>query len=400
MKEQHDPKARRRGRGEGSIFKRPDGRWCAIVYIGYSAGKLKRKYLYAATRASVRDKLTDALAKKKRGELFASERLTVEKFLCVWLKESVTPNVREKTRVHYEYICNQHLIPSIGRRPLNKLAPPEIQSMLNEKAATLSPGTRRQILVALRRALKIALRWDLISRNVATLVDAPKLAAREVLTYTPDQIETFLSAVAGDPLECLYLIAAGIGLRQGELIGLRWTDVDLDAASIQVRSAIQRQRGTLERTELKTDRARRSLPIPDSIVAALRRHKTAQLERRILVAGAWKEQGLVFTSSIGTALEPANLTRHYDSVIAGINKREKKAAEAESRKPVEFPRLKFHSLRHYSASAMLRAGVPARVAADILGHSSTRLTLDTYSHVIEESKRAAVQHIEAVIRKK
>jgi len=408
-------KTKRQGHNRGTVVKRSDGRWAGAVYWGYSpTGKVQRKWVYGKTQAEVGKKLKKAQAVRDAGLPIPADRISVERFLLRWLKDSVDASDRRpKTRTHYHYICEQHLIPSLGRIKLAKLSVSDVEGMLNAKAKNLSPRTVRHILTALRRALKIAMKWDLLTRNVASLVDAPgEKPNAEGRTYTPEQMSIFLSAIENDPLECLYIIAIVTGMRQGEILGLRWTDVDLDSATLNVSRSVQRVESPLKKSsernpktalkfsEPKTARGRREIPLPDSALAALREHKKAQLERKMMTGSYWKEQGLVFPTSIGTPMDARNLVRHYYGVVETINEAEKAAAERERRDAQAFPRLPFHCLRHYAATGMLRAGVPARIAADVLGHASTLVTLDTYSHVVKESRREAVQHSENLITQK
>jgi integrase len=261
------------------------------------------------------------------------------------------------------------LTPALGRLPLAKLTPQHVQKFMNEKlAAGLSARTVQYLRAVLRRALSQALRWNLVARNVATLVDAPKTKRNAVRVMSPDEVSLFLEAAKGQRFEPLLIVAISTGLRQGELLGLRWVDVDLPTSVIHVRHGIQRLNGRLTLTEPKTERSRRTLRLPQIAIRALQMQRARQNEERLGAGGRWNDLGFVFATSIGTPLDARNLTRHFARVLtrAGL------------------PRLRFHSLRHSCASLLLTQHVPARAVMELLGHSEIRLTMDTYSHVMPQ----------------
>src|SRR5687767_119940 len=227
-------KATRRGHNEGSIYQRKDGRWTASINMGWEGGKRKRKHFLARTRREVQEKLTRALHDKQVGLPVAPERQSMGKYLQMWLEEAVKPTVRPKTYVSYEQLVRLHILPTLGRIQLHQLTPQHVQSLLNQKrTAGLSPRTVQYLHTLLRSSLNRALKWGLVQRNVAALVDRPRNVKREIRPLNPEQARAFLAAVKGSSsgirLEALYVVAIAEGLRQGELLGLRWEDVDLQA---------------------------------------------------------------------------------------------------------------------------------------------------------------------------
>lgn len=359
----------KRGQNEGSLYKRSDGRWAAAISLGYVGGKPKRKTVYGDTRSEVQRQLTAILRDQQRGIPIVVERQTVAEFLERWLADVVKPSVRPRTHTSYSQLVRLHLKPSLGRVSLAKLTPQHVQQFMNEKlAAGLSARTVQYLRAVLRRALSQALRWNLVARNVATLVDAPKTKRNAVRVMSPDEVTLFLDAAKGQRFEPLLLVAISTGMRQGELLGLRWEDVDLPAAVIHVRHSVQRLDGKLTLTDLKTDRSRRTLRLPQIAARALQTQRARQSEERLAAGGRWHDLGFVFATSIGTPLDARNLTRHFARVLtrAGL------------------PRLKFHSLRHSCASLLLSQHVPARAVMELLGHSEIRLTMDTYTHVMPQ----------------
>lgn len=282
---------KRRGRGEGSVTRLGDGRWQARVDLGWQDGRRVRKAFYGRTRQEVLEKLRRALAERERGGGFSRERDTVEAFLRRWL-ETVRPAVRPATYRHYESICRVHLIPALGRLRLGRLSPAHVEAMLARKLeAGLSPRRVHHLRAVLRRALGQALRWGELTRNAAALAAPPRVAYQPPPAMDPATARRILEAVAGDRLGPLYTVALATGLRQGELLGLRWEDVDLEGASLGVTGALQRVEGEYRIVEPKTARARRTLPLASPAVEALRLQRQRQREERLRAGPLWEDWG-------------------------------------------------------------------------------------------------------------
>ncbi|MDP9373215.1 MAG: site-specific integrase [Chloroflexota bacterium] len=371
--------AGRRGHGEGSIYQREsDGKWCAVVDLGYVNGKRKRKVIYGTTRKEVAEKMKVTLRDQQQGLPVAVERQTVAQFLDRWLEEVVKPNRRPRTYDSYAQVARLYLVPALGRHQLSKLAPEHVQAMMNDlllrggKAGQgLSPRTVQYTRAILRKALNQAVKWGRVPRNVATLVDAPRAKKAQIKPLTREQGQRLLATISGHRLEGLYRVALSLGLRQGEVLGLRWEDVDLDAGTLRVAVAVQRRKGVKELVEPKTEQSRRTLPLPAVLVAVLRAHRVRQLEERLAMGERWHEQGLVFPSTVGTPLEPRNVTRHYKQLL----------------KRASLPDVRFHDLRHSCATLLVAQGVHPRLVMEYLGHSQISLTMNTYAHVLPEAQR-------------
>jgi len=309
------------------------------------------------------------------------ERQTVGVFLVTWLEESAKPSVRPSTYVSYRCLVHKHLIPEIGKVPLAKLMPQQVQAMLNRKAASGHSPRRAELMRAvLRIALNQALRWGLVTRNVATLVSVPRVRRLEIRPLDPDEARRFLEQIRGDRLEALYSVALAAGLRQGEALGLRWDDVDLGGGLIHVRRALVRIDGKLELAEPKTSQSRRTIALPEAVVDRLRMHRARQLEERLWAGEKWVEMGFVFSTPVGRPLDRSNVTHVFQRHLAAAG----------------LPRQRFHDLRHACASLLLAQGVSARVVMDVLGHSQINLTLNTYSHVIPSLRREAADRMNAL----
>lgn len=375
-------KSRTRGQNEGSIFKRKDGRWAAVVNFGYKDGRRQRKTFYGTTRKEVQDKLTQALRARQQNLPLPSERLTVKQFLTTWLQDCAKPALRPRTYENYCNHVNKHLIPALGHIRLAKLTAQEVQKLLNDKiSAGLAPRTVHYMHAVLRRALNQAVRWDSLVRNVATLVDRPRAETKEIEPLSPDQARAFLKAVAGDRLEALYTVALAMGLRKGEALGLRWSVVDFDSRQLAVTASLQRIEGKLKLAETKTRQGCRTITVPENVIAALRIQRVRQMRERLAAGERWREHGLVFTTTIGTPIDPRNLSTYYKRHLARAG----------------LPPKRFHDLRHTCASLLLAQGVHARVVMEILGHSQIGITMNTYSHVLPALQKEAASRMNALL---
>jgi integrase len=374
----------RRGPNEGTIRERKDGRWEARVIVTRPDGRRARRSLLGRSRAEVRDKLQAALRAEASAVPLPGERLTVAAFLDHWLRDTVRPSVRPRTYLSYASLVRIHLGPGLGQLPLARLSPQHVQAFLNAKTASgLSPRTVGYLRAVLRQALGQAERWGMVTRNAARLAEPPRIPRREIRPFFPEEARQFLDAIRGDRLEALYLVALGVGLRQGEILGLAWSDVDLDSSSLTVRHALQRVERALILVEPKSATSRRVIALPVLVRDSLRAHRLRQHGERLLAGSRWHddERGLVFTTTVGTPMDGIAVTRRFQSVLreAGL------------------PRQRFHDLRHACASLLLAQGVAPRVVMETLGHSQISLTLNTYSHVIPALGRAAADEMDAVL---
>lgn len=370
-----------RGRNEGSITRLADGRWQARFIYYDEAGRRRRKPIYGRTREEAAGKLTDALADLRKGQLpLRNERQTVAQFLEQWLDDWARVTVRPSTHVSYASYVHRHLIPGLGRHGLAKLTPQEVQRFLNAKLSSgLSPRSVQLLRAILRRALGQALKWGLVARNVAALTDSPRVTRAEIQPLTPAQARAFLDGIKGDRLAALYTVAVALGLRQGEALGLRWSDVDLESDRLTVHQALQRIGGVVSFVEPKTGRSRRTIALPSFAVSALRDHRVRQLEERLLAGPHWRESGLVFTTPIGTPLDPSNVTHGFQRRLAQLG----------------LPRQRFHDLRHCAASLMLAQGLTLKDVMEVLGHSQVSLTANLYGHLYAERLQEIAQRMDA-----
>lgn len=373
----------KRGQNEGSIFKQKDSTWRAYMNLGYQGGTRKRKYFYGKTRKEAQEKLTAALRNRQLGLPVSNDKITFGQFLDSWLDESVKPSVRASTLDRYTRDVRIHIKPDLGKKSLSKLTIQDIQALINKKQkAGCSPNTIRHFHAVIRKALNVACKWELVSRNVATLVDRPRIPHFEIQPLSPEQARAFLKAIKGDRLEAFYTVAVALGLRRGEVLALQWQDIDFEVEELRVRHTLQILRGGgWNLAEPKSRNSRRTLHLPKFAVQVLRDHRQRQLKERMIQGSHWQDSGFVFTSEIGTPLDGNNVYKLYKQLL----------------KDNDLPDIRFHDLRHTAGTLLLVQGVHLRVAMETLGHSQISLTMNTYSHVSSELQRDAAEKMDAIL---
>jgi integrase len=376
---------KRRASGEGTIFQRADGRWIGQLNLGWHDGKRGRPTVSAATKEEVAAKLGALKRDVERGMPVPDQRRTTADYLAWWAIEVLPGTVKDSTAEDYRWILEHYVIPHIGRTPLAKLTPQHVQSMLRTlERQGLAVRTRRYARAVLRSALGHAERWDLVSRNAAALVDLPRMPSKLDDALSLDEAKALLDVARGDRLEAIVTVALVVGLRKGEALGLRWDDVDLDDATLRVTGTLKRRTGKgLVRDTPKTERGRRTIPLPNVCVEALRTHKSRQSAERLAVGPAWANSGYVFTTPIGTPIDPRNLTRLYH----GLTER---AGLGHGR---------FHALRHSAATIAHALGVPLEVISKTLGHAGYAITADIYAHVGVKVERDAADAMDRAFLK-
>jgi len=375
---------RKRGSGEGSIYKLKDGRWRAAVSVGWKDGKRVRKTFTGKTRHAVAEQMKVALRSQQQGLPIAPERQAVGPFLDAWLEDSARPSVRPRTYIFYESIVRLHLKPVLGNVPLQKLEPQHVQRLMNQKLESgLSPRMVRHIHRTLTTALQVAERYGRVPRNVAKLTDPPTAPRPEVKFFTIEQARRFLAAVKAHRLCALYTVSLALGLRLGEALGLRWADVDLETGRLTVRYALQRIKKDVQLVEPKSATSRRTVTFPAFAISALQHHKAKQQSEIQWAGSGWKgnDWGLVFTSTVGTPLFARNVHRQFKNILVGA----------------DLPDLRLHDLRHSAAAILIAQGVSAKAISALLGHSAASFTLQVYGHLMEETKREVATQMDAAL---
>jgi len=369
----------KRANGEGSVYQRPDGKWVGQADLGWHDGRRHRKYVLACSKTEATNKLRTVLSARQSGQIITSNVPTVAAWFDTYLNEVAAKRVRPSTLNRYCGDVRNHIVPNIGRVRLDKLQPGHLSALYSRKlAGGMSPASVRHLHAVLRRALNVATKWQLVTMNVASLVEPPSVTQHEISPLSREEAQRLLGAVRGDRLEARWAVGLSLGLRQGEVLGLGWEDVDLDAATLTVRRALQRQRGAgLVFTQPKTARSRRTISLPAPLVALLRTHRTRQLEERLAAGTMWLDHDLVFASVTGRPVDARADWHAFKAVLTRAGLRD----------------VRLHDLRHTAASLLLLQGVSARVVMEILGHSQIALTLNTYSHVAPELQTDALDRV-------
>jgi integrase len=360
--------SKRRASGSGALLKwRKAGQdvgWVAVMDLGVVDGKRRQQKFYAKTQAEAQRRLTDHLAKKEAGTLPKPGRLTVADWLASWLKSL---DKRPRTIEHYESNVRLHIVPLIGSKVLGKLTASDVEQMLAElRKRGAAPRSVHHARAVLRNALKKAVRNRLVPYNVAAESDAPKVPHEEMKTFDRDQVRQLLEALKGSHLEALFVLAVGLGVREGELLGTRWSDIDLDRGVLRITRGLQRVSREFILVEPKSRTSRRALPLSAPAVEILRAHRAWWVNEKLRLGSHWiDEWDLVFVGTQGEPLHAKAVWREWRRIL----------------KASGLPVIRIHDLRHTAGTLLREAGVDAKVVQETLGHSSISTTLDTYGHV-------------------
>jgi integrase len=376
---------------QGHVRKR-GSKWCIVVDTGRDEqGKRKQRWHSGfATKREAQTALTEILSRLQTGAYIEPSKLTVSTFLRQWLAAKAS-TIRPSTLASYRAELENHVMPRIGAIAVQNLAPASLTALYGELQRTgrrsgkggLSARSVGYIAMIVRQALADGVRWGQLMRNVADFADPPRPGApfRDLRTWTATEARSFLDAVAADRFYPAFLLAASTGMRRGEVLGMRWRDVDLDAARLSVSQSLVSVRYRLTFSEPKTARGRRSIALDPVTVAALRALRKRQLEERIALGGDWPPHDLLFTSHDGAPIHPDYLSELFHRRL----------------KAAGLPRIRFHDLRHTWATLALANGVHARVVQERLGHANVATTLNIYSHVIPGLQEEAATRVAALI---
>jgi integrase len=341
------------------------------------------------TKRECQRALNAAISAVQGGTFVEPSRRTVRSLLLdEWLPAVQMANLRPATWENYRIHVQAHIVPALGMVELQRLSPAQLNAfyrhLLSEGGKDgrgLASKTVRNIHNTVHRALKDAVRWGLLVRNVADAADPPKGKSAEMRVWSPHQLRVFLEWVREDDLYAAWLLATTTGMRRGELAGLRWADVDLAAGRVSPRKPRVQVNYQVLVSEPKTAKGKRSLALDPATVAALKEHRVRQAEERLAVGPGWQDSGLVFTWGDGRPLHPERFSRWFDRL----------AREA------GLPRIRLHDVRHSYATAALAAGVPAKVVSERLGHANIAITMDTYSHVLPGMDERAASAVARLI---
>ncbi len=365
---------RKRGNGEGTIYQAADSKWIAQASING-----RRRSVYGKTRKEVQVKLRTLLSNAEQGVLPGPQRLTVSQFLSYWLEDVARPRVRKRTYESYEGSVRNHIVPALGRLKVGELQAAHLQKLykaLREK--NLSSASVQRVHAVIRSSLRHAVDTGLVHRSVATMVHPPTPERVEFTTLTPEQVRVLLTAATDARHRALLTVAVYCGLRQGELLGLKWEDIDTESATLKVRRQLGHD-GSY--SEPKTKAARRTVDLSQPVLDALKEYRTDQLQSRLMAGSEWEDNGLVFTTQRGRPLGYRNVIRNFHALLDRT----------------ALPRIRFHDLRHTTATLQLASGADIKQVQELLGHSQVTLTLGTYTHVQPSRRREAADRLAALL---
>ncbi|MEU1401915.1 site-specific integrase [Streptomyces sp. NPDC005728] len=405
------PASRRtRANGDGTVYQRKDSRWEAAGYVLAPGNTRKRVRVYGSTRKEALAKLTEKIAASNRGLPVPSAQGSLAAYLTYWLENVAVHQLRENTHTRYTACVHRYLIPGLGKKKLTKLTAKDVRTWLNQLRVTcqcctrgldtardqpvccatgkccskrLSPLTLAYVHSVLKSALEHAVREEEIPRNIARNVRTGTSRPRRFEPLTADEAHTFLAATSGHRLQPLFELALHTGLRKGELLGLRWEDLDLAGGTASIRRTLQRTNsGGLTAFPTKTQSSERRIALPTPCLRSLKQHRDRQLQEREAEGTGWKGSGYVFTRPDGAPIEGSTLTRHFNTLLHQARLR----------------RIRFHDLRHSTATLLLEQGVELVVIKELLGHAHIGVTATIYAHVRLRLQRDAIDLLGHALR--
>ncbi|MFJ3191567.1 tyrosine-type recombinase/integrase [Streptomyces griseoviridis] len=405
------PASRRtRANGDGTVYQRKDGRWEAAGYVLAPGNTHRRIRVYGTTRKEALAKLTEKTAASNRGLPAPSAQGSVAAYLTYWLDNVAVHHLRENTHTRYTAVTRLYLIPGLGRKKLAKLTAKDVRTWLNQLRTTcqccaggldtareqslccavgkccsrrLSPLTLAYVHSVLKSALEHAVREEEIPRNVARNVRMGTPRPRRFEPLTAEEARAFLAATHEHRLSTLFELALRTGLRKGELLGLRWEDLDLAGGTASIRRTLQRTNSAgLTALPTKTQSSERRIALPTECLHSLEQHRERQRQEREAAGTGWKASGYVFTRPDGNPIEGATLTRHFNTLLRRAKLR----------------RIRFHDLRHSTATLLLEQGVELVVIKELLGHAHIGVTATVYAHVRLRLQREAIDLLGNVLR--
>jgi integrase len=377
----------------GHIRRRGVRSWAVVIDLGRDgSGRRKQKWhSVSGTRSDAEDALVRILRSLQTGEYVEPSKLTVKSYLEKWLADYAKPKTSGKTYERYAEIVDAHLVPTLGHHRLAKLQPLHIQTLYTNALKSgrrdgkggLSPRTVLHIHRVLHQALGQAVRWQLLVRNPTTAVEPPRPQNREMKVLSEANTARLLSLSEGTDIRIPVLLAVTAGMRRGEILALKWSDLDLQAGMVAVTKSLEQTNEGLALKSPKTAKGRRTIPLPKLALDGLKQHKVAQAEHRLRLGEVYNDLGLICPTADGSLREPDSFSQSFQIFLRKSG----------------LPQVRFHDLRHTHATQLLRQGVHPKVVAERLGHSSITLTLDTYSHVVPGLQEAAARQLDRVLRK-
>lgn len=389
--------------GEGSIFKTKDGKWRSSVTIGKDplTGKQKKQWFYGNSEKEVREKKLKALSQLQNGNYVLPSKLTLEQWLHTWLWEYKKMKLQRTTFESYEYIIRVHITPLLGKRQLLKLTADDLQKLYNVKLESgrldgqggLSNRSVKYIHIIMRQALSQAIRNGLLSKNVAEATTPPKLIKKEMRVLTIEEQQKFTAAIGNERLRALFILAPNCGAREGEILALKWDDIDFEQNKIRIDETLKRVKkfdSSENKTELifktpKSFSSNRIIDVPKLVMQELNQHKIRQNKEKLKSGASYDDKTLVFCSELGKPIDVSNFMRVYRRIL--------------KRSGINIKGVTFHTLRHVYGSRLNDLNVDPKTIQSLMGHSSIKTTMDVYVHSSEEKHKEAADKMNSLLDK-
>ena len=376
----------------GHVYKRGDS-WTYVLDISLPGQRRRQKSKggYRTKREALAG-LNEAQGALQRGLYVEPSKLSVKTFLLEHWLPAIESSLRHSTLQGYRSAITNYVLPRMGDTRLQALTPDQLNAFYGELLRSgrkdgktgLSPKTVHNVHVMLHKSLHDAVRWSYLPRNVAAYSDPPKQTSsgKAMRTWTPDELRSFLEYVSDDPLYAGWVLSANTGMRRGEVLGVRWQDIDFDRRRLSIRQTIISIDYRVEIGEPKTARGRRSVALDSGTITALRAHRVKQNQLKLMLGEAWQDNDLVFCRDDGSPVHPDRFTQMFDKHVRDSG----------------LPRIRLHDLRHTHASLALAAGIHPKVISERLGHSTVAFTMDVYSHAIPSMEAEAAETIANLVR--
>ncbi|GHO94826.1 site-specific integrase [Reticulibacter mediterranei] len=366
-------------RGFGSVYQRgSDGRYVAKYKAEDTRSGYKEEY--ARTEAEAYAKLEKAWLAKQQGRLATGPQQTVEQFFEYWLEDVHQGNISYSSYRQYRKLLRNYVLPTLGKTKLQNLSADQINALYTSmKKRKYAAETIRAVHRMLHKALKDAVNWSRLSFNVCDKVQPPRAEKHDIQPLDKEQAQRLLEAAKGTRLETLLILAVTTGMRQGELIGLKWQDINFEEGGLQVRRSVGRDKqGRLVENPPKTEQSRRKILLPRFVMEALLQERKRQAAMRVRFASVWQERDIVFAARAGGFRDPSEIRREFKNLL----------------KEAGLPNIRFHDLRHSAATILLSMGIHPKLVQELLGHSSITMTMDRYSHVLPSMQREMMNKLD------
>lgn len=377
----------------GHIRQRGPNAWELSIFVGRD-GQGKKAYKWFTVHGGRKDaerELRKILRDMDTNSFVDPSKMTVGEYLERWLTDYAAIKVAGTTFQRYESVVRHHLVPDLGAIRLSQLKPLDIQRVYaqwlrggrkDKREGGLTAQTVHHHHTILKGALRQAVRWQLIGLNPAEAVEPPTPNRRERQTYTAGQVNAILEAARGDVMYMPILLAVTTGMRRGEILALKWSDVDLEKGILSVQRSLEQVGTKITAKKTKTKRSMRSIQLLSLTVEELRRHKTTQAKNKLQWGAEYENNGLICTWEDGRLMKPNYMSRLFMELV----------------RKLDLPKITFHDLRHTHATLLLQAGVHPKIVSERLGHSTISQTMDTYSHVLPNMQEEAALKLDKLLK--